>query len=118
MRGISRLLTALAAASVGLMIMAGAGTTASSAASLSWSPSTDGGFDFGWLPVGQTVTQRFTLENSGTSASPPLTIEVKGSTVFTLAADHCTGTHLGLLKTCRVGITYSRARPGRTTPRR
>jgi virginiamycin B lyase len=74
---------------------------------LNWSPSTNGGFDFGPVAVGQSLSQTFTLTNSGGSASAALTISLSGSTAFAIAVDSCTGRSLGPRKSCGVDVEYA-----------
>jgi virginiamycin B lyase len=103
-------LAALVAFAVGVLITPGA--SAGPLHGPTWSPSTKGAYDFAWLTVGQSVSQRFTLSNPGTSDSGTLTVELKGSPAFTLAADSCTGTSLGPRQTCSVRVAYSPSAAG------
>jgi virginiamycin B lyase len=103
-------LAALVAFAGGVLITPGA--SAGPLQGPTWSPSTKGAYDFAWLTVGQSVSQRFTLSNPGTSASGTLTVELKGSLAFTLAADSCTGTSLGPRQTCSVRVAYSPSAAG------
>jgi len=75
--------------------------------SLSWSPSTVTGFDFGLTGVGKTATQTFTLTNSGGSASAALTVTLAGSEAFTITEDTCSETSLGPRKSCTVTVEYA-----------
>ena len=84
--------------------------------SLSWSPSTSGGFDFGTVGVGDSHSQTFTLTNSGGSASADLTISLSGPTTFTVTSDGCTGTSLGPRKSCTVTIRYAPTASGVSDP--
>jgi hypothetical protein len=56
-----------------LVLLAVAGQQAGAARTplptIAWSPSTNGTFDYGMVNVGQTVSQEFTLTNSGGSAT-------------------------------------------------
>ena len=73
---------------------------------LSFAPSANGVFDYGSVTVGQTLSQTFTLTNSGGAASGTLTLELSGSTAFTLATDSCTGRSIGPGKSCRIAVQY------------
>ena len=57
---------------------------------LSWSPSSNGGFDYGAIYPGQRVPQTLTLTNSGGSATGALTVLLSALFAFTTTADTCT----------------------------
>ncbi|MGH3847995.1 MAG: choice-of-anchor D domain-containing protein, partial [Pseudonocardiaceae bacterium] len=79
----------------------------------SWSPQTSPGtYNYGTLTAGTSVSQTFTLANSGGSATSALTITLTGSAAFTKTADSCTGTSLGPRKSCTVTISYAPASAG------
>jgi hypothetical protein len=71
---------------------------------IAWTPSTGA---YGTLEVGQSVSQTFTLQNSGGSATGALAITLTGSSAFTKTGDTCTAVALGPSKTCRVTVSYS-----------
>jgi len=85
------------------------GAQAAIAPALAWSPSTNGGFDFGTLDAsaGQMASQTFTLSNSGLIRSGAVTITLSGSSVFTKTADSCTGKNLARHKSCTVTVKYA-----------
>ena len=74
---------------------------------LGFTPSTDGGFDYGTLGASQTAAQTFTLANSGGSASAKLTITLTGSAAFTTTADSCSATSLGPKKWCSITVEFA-----------
>jgi hypothetical protein len=87
--------------------------SASQAPVTSWSPTTSSGtYSYGTLDAGQTVSQTFTLANSGGSATSGLTVTLTGSAAFTVTADSCTGTSLGPRKSCTVTVSYAPASAG------
>jgi hypothetical protein len=86
-----------------IVLLAPAGQAATPA--LSWMPSTNGAYDYGAVNVGQTLSQTFTLTNSGSAAR--LTITLSGSSTFTKTLDSCTGTTLGPKKSCTVTVQYA-----------
>src|SRR5262245_34006597 len=73
---------------------------------LNWAPETSGVYDYGTLPVGQTVSQLFTLTNSGRSGSAVLRISIFDSPMFTITNDGCSGTSLGPAKSCGVVVQF------------
>jgi sugar lactone lactonase YvrE len=73
---------------------------------LNWAPGTSGVYDYGALPVGQTVSQLFILTNSGGSASAALTVSISGSPMFTVTSDACSATSLGPGKSCGVVVQF------------
>jgi virginiamycin B lyase len=82
-------------------------------ASLAFTPTTSAGtYDFGTHAVGASVSQTFTLRNSGGSATGALTISLTGSTAFTKTADSCTAISLGAGKSCSVTVQYNPSGPG------
>jgi len=104
MRGIVWL-AALVASALGVLITPSA--VARSLAAMSWSPTTKGGYDFKWLTVGQSVSQRFTLTNRSSSTSGSVKVAILGSQAFRLVADGCKGRSLGPTAKCRVTVAYS-----------
>jgi hypothetical protein len=86
-----------------------------SAPSIAWSPTTSAGtFDYGAVDVGQTVSQTFTLTNSGGSATAALKVSLSGSPAFSITSDGCTWTSLGKKKSCVVIVEYAPATAGQT----
>ncbi len=98
-----RVVSALAAVAL-LVPVAG---QASQEPILALTPSTNGAFDYGTVVACQTVSQTFTLTNSGGSASAALTVSLTGPAAFTKTADGCTATSLGPGKSCSVTVAYS-----------
>ena len=82
---------------------------------LSWTPETNGVYDYGTVPVGQTVSQLFTLTNNGGSASAALTISISGSPMFTVTSDACSATSLGPGKSCGVVVQFDATSSGQLT---
>ena len=82
---------------------------------LSWTPETNGVYDYGTVPVGQTVSQVFTLTNNGGSASAALTISISGSPMFTVTSDACSATSLGPGKSCGVVVQFDATSSGQLT---
>ncbi len=64
-------------------------------------------YDYGQVQVGQTVSQTFTLANSGGSATSALTVTLPGSAAFTITADACTAVSLGPGKSCTVVVRFA-----------
>src|SRR6266536_2866061 len=82
---------------------------------LSWTPETNGAYDYGTVPVGQTVSQVFTLTNNGGSASAALTISLSGSPTLTVTSDGCSATSLGPRKSCGVVVQFTPTNSGQVT---
>ena len=82
---------------------------------LSWTPATNGVHDYGTVPVGQTVSQLFTLTNNGGSASAALTVSISGSPMFTVTSDACSGTSLGPGRSCGVVVQFDATSSGQLT---
>jgi virginiamycin B lyase len=82
---------------------------------LSWTPETNGVYDYGTVPVGQTVSQLFTLTNHGGSASAALTVSISGSPMFTVTSDACSATSLGPGKSCGVVVQFDATSSGQLT---
>jgi len=102
----SRIIGALAACAVTVLVVAVAGQ-AGGPPSLAWSPSTDDSFGFGLVGVGKTVSQTFTLTNSGGSASAALTVTLTGPPELSITEDNCSETSLGPRKSCTVTVEYA-----------
>ena len=83
--------------------------------SLAWEPSTGGAFDYGLVGVGHESLQRFTLTNSGGSASAQLTVVLAGPAAFTVTADTCDGS-LGPRKSCAVTVRFAPTGSGPSGP--
>ena len=115
MRGMTRIIGVSAACGALLLALATAGQ-AKRYPSLSWSPSTSGGFDYGLLGVGHTASQTFTLTNSGGSASAALEITLSGPAAFTITEDTCSETSLGPDKSCAVTVEYAPTASGASGP--
>jgi len=95
----------VAVACAAAVLVVAIGGQAGRSPSLAWSP--EGSFGFGLVAVGDTVSQTFTLTNSGGSASAALKIDLSGPASFTISDDGCTGTSLGPNKSCTVDVVYS-----------
>src|SRR5262245_45515112 len=102
----SRIIGALAACAVTVLVVAVAGQ-AGGPPSLAWSPSTNDSFGFGLVGVGKTVSQTFTLTNSGGSASAALTVTLTGPPELSITEDTCSETSLGPRKSCTVTVEYA-----------
>jgi hypothetical protein len=114
MRGLIRRAAVVAAAVVALGVPAVA-ASATQTPVTSWSPTTaPGTYNYGTVNAGQSVSQTFTLANSGGSATSALTITLTGSAAFTKTADSCTGASLGPGKSCTVTVSYAPASAGQT----
>jgi hypothetical protein len=100
------------AAVVGLLVPAAG--RAGGPPAIAFTPSTNGGFDYGTVVVGQTASQTFTLTNSGGSATASLTVALTGSAAFTKTADGCDGRSLGPNKSCSLTVAYSAIAAGQT----
>jgi len=94
------------------MLVAVAAVQAGHGPSLAWSPSTNGTFDFGSAPAGQTVSQTFTL-GATKGQIKRIKVTLTGSAAFTLTADGCTGkkTKVGTKpnRKCSVTVRYAPA---------
>jgi hypothetical protein len=113
----SRIRRAAVAAGAALVLLGPATgvARASGAPVLSWAPTTSAGtYNYGTLTAGQTLSQAFTLTNSGGTATSALKIRLAGSSAFTKTADTCTATSLGPKKSCSVTITYAPTTSGQT----
>jgi hypothetical protein len=82
---------------------------------LTWAPETNGAYDYGTVPVGQTVSQLFTLTNNGGSASAALTVSISGSPMFTVTSDACSATSLGPGRSCGVVVQFDATSSGQLT---
>src|SRR5438034_5490063 len=101
-------------AAAALLLVPAAGQAAGAPA-LAWSPSTNGGFDYGAVTVGQTASQTLTLTNSGGRATGTLAVALSGSSAFTITADGCSATSLGPTKSCSVTVQYAPTAGGSDT---
>jgi hypothetical protein len=72
-------------------------------------------YDYGHVAVGERPERVFTLANTGGRASSSLTVQVSGSTAFSVIADTCTGTSLGPGKTCTVTVRFTPTGVGAVT---
>ena len=81
-------------------------------ASLAWSPSTSGAFDYGEVAAPHTVSQQFTLSVSKGKVKD-VAVSLSGSAAFSITADECTGTKKPLEakkdETCTVTVQYAPA---------
>lgn len=77
--------------------------------SLAFSPAS---YDFGAVSVGGSATQSFTLTNSGSGTSAPLTMSLSGSSAMSLSSDGCNGAELAPGGTCTVTVAYAPAQSG------
>src|SRR6266576_3493189 len=91
---------------VAMVLLAPAAGQAGGAPALAWSPSTNGTYNYGLVTIGTSVSQTFTLKNSGGSATAALTVALSGSAAFTKTADTCAATSLGPKKSCSVTLRY------------
>jgi streptogramin lyase len=82
---------------------------------LTWAPQASGVYDYGTVPVGQAVSQLFTLTNNGGSASAALTVSISGSPMFTVTSDACSATSLGPGKSCGVVVQFDATSSGQLT---
>jgi hypothetical protein len=126
MRGMIRRAVVVAGPVVVMLGLAAGAASASGAAS--WSPITspgifsyDSSFNNGQpMNPGQAFSQKFTLTNSGSSATSALKITLTpaaGTPASAFAASHdaCTGTSLGPKKSCTITVTYTApGAPGQT----
>src|SRR5215471_15262778 len=103
---ITLLLAAMASFLLGLALLTPA-NAAKPPPNIAWSPSTNGTFDYGMVNVGQTVSQQFTLTNTGGSATGRLNISLMDSGSFAISSDACTGTALGPAKSCAVTVAFA-----------
>jgi hypothetical protein len=99
-----------------LSASAAVGDPGGGAPSITWSPATGGGFDFGTVGVGDSQSQTFTLTNSGGSATADLTVTLSGPDAFTVTQDGCSGTSLGPRKSCQVTVQYAPTASGVSAP--
>ena len=81
-------------------------------ASLAWSPSTSGAFDYGEVAAPHTVSQQFTLSVSKGKVKD-VAVSLSGAAAFSITADECTGTKKPLEakkdETCTVTVQYAPA---------
>ena len=64
--------------------------------------------DFGYVLIGQSVVQKFTVRNAGHRRTGPLRVTLTGSDSLRAPArkDHCTGRSLRPGFTCKVAVRY------------
>lgn len=72
-------------------------------------------YDYGHVTVGQKPERVFTLANAGGRASSSMTVQVSGSTAFSVTADTCSGTSLGPGKSCTVTVRFTPTGVGAVT---
>src|SRR5438874_10160451 len=77
-----------------LLLLMAAPSWAGGTASLTWSPATVGGNNYGKLEAGHTKSETFKLTNSGGQASAVLTITLSGSAAFSITSNGCLGRSL------------------------
>ena len=108
MRGLLRRAAVVAGAAVVLLGPAVGVVGAAAGPVLSWSPTTSSGtYNYGTVAVGQTVSQVFTLKNSGSRAIGALTVSLTGSGAFSKTKDACAGVKLGPGTSCSVTVAYA-----------
>jgi hypothetical protein len=107
-------LGALVGAALVLFAAAGGEAAPPPPPALAFAPSTYGAFDYGTVQPGESVSQEFTLSNSGGTASGALTIALSGSAAFTTTQDACSATSLGPGKSCTVTVEYAPTSAGQT----
>jgi hypothetical protein len=101
--------TALAAVAVIALVLPTAGQ-ATSPASIAWTaPPNSGSYDFGAVTLGQTVSQTFTLSNTGNSATGVLSVSLSGAgaAAFSITLNTCKAAPLGKGKSCAVTVRYT-----------
>jgi len=114
MRGWGRVMFVAAVAAVGRLVPAAAQASPPGVA-LSWSPTTSAGtFSYGSVAVGKSVSQTFTLTNSGKQSSGPVLVVLLSSLVFAKTADGCSFHSLGANQSCTVTVKYAPAKVGQT----
>ena len=106
MRGSIRIFATVAVATVTLLVPAGglAGGPA-----LEWSPSSNGGFDYGSVAAGQTMSQTFTL-SAGKGNVRGIGVQLSGSVAFVITDDNCSGNKSSVNakgNVCTVTVAYS-----------
>src|SRR5437870_857540 len=96
------LLGAFVAIAVALAALTATAGQGAKVPQLVWSPSTNGGYDFGTLDpsTNQTASQVFTLTNMDGKTTSTLTVALSGAATFTKTADTCTGKKLNAKKSC------------------
>jgi len=106
---------AVAAGAAVVLLGPAAGVASAAMVVLSWSPTTPPStYNFGTLSAGQTVSQAFTLTNSGSGSTSALAVTLKGSPAFTRTKDACTGVKLAPKKSCSVTVAYAPTTSGQT----
>jgi hypothetical protein len=65
--------------------------------------------DFGYVLLGQSVVQKFTVRNAGNRPTGPLEVTVRGSDTLRAPArrDHCRGQSLRPGFTCKITVVYT-----------
>jgi HYDIN/CFA65/VesB family protein/uncharacterized protein DUF5050 len=91
------------------------GRVSAQSPTLTWAPSSSGTYNYGTVAVEQTLSQQFTLTNSGRAASAVLTINLSTSPDFTIVADACSATGLGPGKSCDVVVQFRPTNSGQVT---
>jgi Cep192 domain 4 len=106
---------AVAAGAAVMLLGPAAGVASAGTVMLSWSPTTSPGtYNFGTLSAGQTVSQAFTLTDSGNGSTSALAVTLTGSLAFTKTKDACTGVKLAPKKSCSVTVQYAPTASGET----
>jgi hypothetical protein len=84
-------------------------------AELTWARTTGTDvYDFGTITAWETPSQTFTLTDTGRRSSGTLSVELTGSSAFTITADACTGSALGGGQSCDVSVRYAPTTPGQS----
>lgn len=108
MRNLMRRTAVLAGAAV---VLLGAGMEVAAAQPLPSLTITPTAHPYGNVPVGETVSQTFTLANSGESSTSALTVTVTTPSEFTITDGTCRGA-LPPGQSCMVTVQFAPTEPG------
>ena len=114
MRKLSWVLASVLAAATSFVLPAGSASAANPGPVLTFTPSTNGVYNFGSLSAGQTASQQFRLANSGGAATSALVIALAGSSTFTITGDTCNANSLGPKKSCYITVRYAPTSAGQS----
>ena len=107
MRGLFRRIALVTSGVLLLQGLASGVASASSKPVLKWSPSASGAFSYGTVSSGRSLSQVFTLTNTGKRATGSLSVKLTGSATFAVTKDTCTRVGLRPHRTCKVTVAFA-----------
>jgi hypothetical protein len=93
--------------------LAAAGSFLSAGAAMAMPPPAPGldispsSYDYGQVQVDQTASTTFTIHNTGGRGTGALSVQLEGSSQFTITSDSCSGSGLGPYRSCAVEVQFA-----------